>query len=254
LDGVFVNWAQYDGVRVVSAGLDGVAVGVVARDGVFVSSAGDNGVYVDSAGDLGVYANTTQASGQWGFYTPDAIHGSNVLLHSLSLVAQASGVESLTPGDLVAVAGVADPFPGSVVNVPLVRLADSASKGIVGVVASRLALTPRPSRPQADAREALAEPDAPYLRNADGPALAGDYVAITIFGAAQVRVDSATTIEAGQRLTAADLPGHARALRTLKVQLADGAGTMDMLETAPVLGTALGPAVNGLVWVLVKPQ
>ena len=158
-------------------------------------------MYVNSAGYDGVYANTTQASGQWGFYTPDAIHGSNVLMHSLSLVAQVTGPDSLTPGDIVAVAGITDPVPGSTVHTPLVRLAGGTFTNVVGVVESHLALTQQPSHPQPAEGETPTETPASELRSVDGPAQAGDYVAITVLGAAQVKVDDATSIEAGQRLT-----------------------------------------------------
>ena len=112
-----------DGVHVASAGDDGVHVNSATHYGLHVGSAGNDGLWVENASGVGVWANTTQASGQWGFYTPDKIRGSNVTLESLSLVAQVSGPDGLTAGDLVTAAGVADPVSGSTVHVPLVRLA-----------------------------------------------------------------------------------------------------------------------------------
>ena len=103
----------------------------VGRVGVGVEAAGGDGMRVVSATYNGVYANTTQASGEWGFYTPDKIHGSNVLLESVSLVAQVSGAESLMAGDLVMAAGIADPLPGSTVHLPQVQAAAGAPGGVV---------------------------------------------------------------------------------------------------------------------------
>ena len=65
-------------------------------------------------------------------------------------------------------------------------------------------------------------------------------------------MDSATPIEAGQRLTIA-VNGRARPLGTIKVQLAGGEGTADIAESAPVIGVALEAAKDELVWVLVNP-
>ncbi|MBK9232324.1 MAG: hypothetical protein IPO15_16110 [Anaerolineae bacterium] len=116
-DGLYVGRADRNGVYVVSAGqgvvvdstvYDGMNIYSAGDDGVSVGFTGDIGVYVNQAGTTGVYANSAQASGEWGFYTPDKIHGSNVLLESVSLVAQVSGAESLTSGDLVMAAGIAD--------------------------------------------------------------------------------------------------------------------------------------------------
>lgn len=276
-DGVYIYSAGQNGVRISSAGGYGLIVGHTAYDGVFivsadstglnvqlaetgayVASAGWNGMVVEAAGGdgmrvvsatyNGVYANTTQASGEWGFYTPDKIHGSNVLLESVSLVAQVSGAESLTAGDLVMAAGIADPLPGSTVHLPQVQAAAGAPGGVIGVVEGRLVLTDRP-RPASALGESAAQ--ASELHRAEGPAQPGDYVALTVVGAARVKVSAAAApVTVGQRLTAANLPGHARGLasRTL-----DG---MIVSEGAAVIGTALEPlaAGEGLIWVLVNVQ
>ena len=62
-----------------------------------------------------------------------------------------------------------------------------------------------------------------------------------------------STIAAGMRLTAAT-DGRVRPLGMMKVQLAGDAGTADLPESAPVIGVAMEPAKDGLVWVLVNPQ
>jgi hypothetical protein len=252
-NGVEVGNAQGNGLFVDSAGADGVWVSSAVYTGVQVDSAGSDGLHVSSAGYDGVYANTNQPSGQWGFNTPDAIHGSNVLLHSLSLVAQVTGPDSLTPGDIVAVAGITDPVPGSTVHTALVRLAGGSFTNVVGVVESHLALTQQPSPAQPVEGETPTETPVSELRSVDGPAQAGDFVAITVMGAALVKVQDGEVIQAGQRLTIA-ANGRARPLATMKVQLAGGQGTADMLESAPVIGVALEAAKDGMVWVLVNPQ
>jgi hypothetical protein len=241
-DGVHVN-SGGTGVYVLSSFLDGMAVG----------SAGSDGLHVYSAFFNGVYANTTQPSGQWGFYTPDRIFGTVGMFSAVSLVAQVGGFDELAPGDLVAVAGLADPLPGSAAALPLVRLADGAA-GVIGVVEHRLALTSQPSRAGAEAGDGPARPESQVLRSADGPAQAGDYVAIIVLGAAQAKVAPGESgIAAGTRLTAA-ADGLVRPLGTIKVQLADGKGAATLAESAPVVGVALEPATNGLVWLLVNPQ
>lgn len=246
-DGVRVDSAGNSGVYVVSAGGDGMRVSSAANHGVYVNSVVNSGVVVGLAGATGVWANTTNASGQWGFYTPDRIFGTIGMFSALSLVAQVTGPDKLTPGDIVAVDGITDPLPGSTVHTPLVRLADGTFSNIVGVVESHLALIQQPSRPQPAESETDIEAPPLELRSVDGPAQAGDYVAITVMGAAQVKVQDGETILAGQRLTAGD-GGSVRALQTRSL---DG---MAVTEGAPVIGVALEPSKDGLVWVLVNPQ
>ncbi len=246
--GVYVASAGISGVVVISANSNGLTVSSAGGNGVGVSSAGANGVVVSSAGNTGVNANTIQASGQWGFYTDDAIHGSNVLIQSISLVGQVAGPDSLTAGEIVAVAGVADPVAGSTVHLPLVRLANGSDNGIVGVVEGRLVLTQQPSQKPPAAGDVEAETPLVELRSADGPAQAGDYVAIIVLGAAQVKVDPAVPIGAGQRLTIAEVGGHARPLRTVRVE------GVEVDESGPTLGVTMEPAQGGLVWVMINPQ
>ncbi len=167
-----------DGVHVNSGGT-GVYVALAAfLDGMAVGSAGSDGLHVYSAFFNGVYANTTQPSGQWGFFTSDRIFGTIGMFSALSLVARVGGPDALAPGDLVAVAGVADPLPGSTAAMPLVRLADGTA-GIVGVVEHRLALTSWLSRPAATVGEAAARAGSPGTAQCRWPCsggrLRGDY-------------------------------------------------------------------------------
>lgn len=246
-NGVEVYSAGNNGFHVYSAGNDGVAVGSTGNNGVYVANATWDGVHVAYAVGDGIYANTTQASGQWGLYTPDAIHGSNVLMHSLSLVAQVAGPDTLSAGDIVAVAGVADPVPGSTVHTPLVRLADGTFGNVAGVVEGRLVLSDKPSLSHPGESDMQAKAPASELRSADGPARAGDYVAITVLGAARVKVQHGAVVQPGQRLTTGE-GGTVRALQTRTVE------GMVVTEGAPVIGVALEAPKDGMVWVLVNSQ
>ena len=215
-----------------------------------VASAGGTGLRVDSAnygvdvvsaGFTGMYAGTTQVSGQWGFYTDDAIYGSNVTLSSLTVIAQVAADQALSPGDVVAAVGITDPLPDSTVPLALVRLADGTSAtGIVGVVEGRMALTPKPQ--SEDDGEPIME-----LRSAEGPVQPGDYVALTVLGVAQVKVQNGAAIRAGQRVTVG-ADGAVRALQTRSVE------GMVVNEGAPTLGVVLQAATDGMVWVMVNPQ
>jgi hypothetical protein len=282
VDGVDVHKAGNMGVRVAQAGVVGVMVQVVGsaaaanfsdgRNGFEVAGAQDHGLYVGWAGQTGVlveesawngvviekaggdgvratgttynalYGDTAKANGEWGVYTPDKIRGSNVTFNTLSLIAQVTGPEPLTGGDVVAAQGVAPPLRRGDAAVPLVRLA-GAGGGVVGVVEGRMVLMdiPSPEGVEVPAR-------APELRSAEGPARAGDYVALTVLGVAQVKVGAEAGIPAGTRLTAGDR-GLARALETVVV---DG---VTLAESAPSLGITLDePDGDGFVWVLVNPQ
>ncbi len=88
----------------------------------------------------------------------------------------------------------------------------------------------------------------------NGAAQPGEYVTVVYSGPMQVRIaPGGSAIAAGTRLTAG-ADGSVRPLGTIKVQLASGAGTADLAESAPVIGVALEAAKDGLVWVLVNPQ
>jgi hypothetical protein len=262
-DGVFVYSAgnpsasptstEPNGFEVAGAQGYGLYIGRADDTGVFVHSAGWNGVVVEEAGGDGVratntvynalYGDTADVQGEWGLYTPDKVHAQNVTLQTLSLIAQVTGPDALSPGDIVAAAGVASPLPGSGAPLSLVRLAGPDAIGVVGVVEGRLALT-RVPQPEGEEAQPRLE-----LRSAEGPARPGDYVALTVLGVARVKVDlDLAEIEPGTRLTS-DTGGRVRALKTVVVE------GLTLAESAPTIGIALAaPDENGLVWVLVNPQ
>ena len=162
----------------------------------------------------------------------------------MTMVAVVGGDTELAVGDVVAAVGFVPSAVGESKPLARVTLAASGSSGIAGVVESRMELVPEPGKADTD-------PPPLALYSVPGHAQAGDYVAITIAGVAQVKVDAgAAPITAGQRLTGAKMPGQARALRSANL---DG---MVVTEGAPVIGVALEPlaAGQGLIWVLVNPQ
>jgi hypothetical protein len=228
-----------DAIRVVTAGQDGIQVGAGSVFPPF-------GFYIPSPGVAynAVEVNTARANGEWGVWTADKIHGSNVMLESMTLVAVLDGAAEVTSGDLVAAVGYTVSELDDSVRLAKVTLAGNEAAGIVGVVTSRLELTLPPGREGEDGATKV-------FYSTPGPARAGDYVAVTIAGVAQVKADAATgPISAGQRLTRAASPGQARALQSKNL---DG---MAVSEGAPVVGTALEDlaAGQGLIWVLVNPQ
>ncbi len=242
-----------NGFEVAGAEGHGLYVGRADNTGVYVVSAGWNGIVVDAAGGDGMragnatynafYGNTANAQGEWGLYTPDKVHAQNVMLQTLSLIAQVSGPDALEPGDLVAADGVGATLEGAATPLPLVRLSGPGAGGVIGVVEGRLALTPVPQMGDEGAGERL------ELRSAAGPARTGDYVRLTVLGVARVRVDAGQGgIQPGTRLTSG-AGGRARALRTVVVE------GVTLAESAPTVGIALtAPDADGLVWVLVNPQ
>jgi hypothetical protein len=76
------------------------------------------------------------------------------------------------------------------------------------------------------------------MHSTDGPAMPGDYVALVIYGIAEVKVAPGANIAAGDRLTAAEA-GQVRALQTRTVE------GMVVTEGAQVVGIALAAPVAG---------
>lgn len=223
--GLYIGWANSDGIRITDAGDDGIQIG----DGTNLPS---YALFVTGPGTAGdtLLPNTSDASGQWALFTTDSIEAANVALSSLTLVARVDGEASVMVGDLLAASGYAEPLPGAVPQTLLVRPADElAWNGLVGVVQSRMVLEPLPGKEDEPGGAPL------VLRSVPGVAQPGDYVAVTVMGVAQVRIDpSAGALQTGQRLTASSAPGYARPLRS---QTING---MLVSEGAPVIGYALG--------------
>jgi hypothetical protein len=151
-------------------------------------------------------------------------------VHASTLVQLAlnDGDAPLAPGDLVAVAGLTSPLAGTDAPLLRVRRAGSAD-AIVGVVQARADILS--SRRDGE--------DLESAQRVEGPAAVGDPLFIVVFGIAEVKIDaSAGDIAVGQRLTAAEQSGHARALRTATLD------RMLVTEGAPVIGIALAAATG----------
>jgi hypothetical protein len=239
--GLLVERAGSHGIQVSRAegpGADGLRIGYADDDAIQLGSGSDfpsYGLFVPEPGtsSTAMILNTAQSSGEWALLTPDKIKAGNVLAGGYSVLAVVSGDQALSPGDLASAQGVADPLPGSSGSLPQVTRASADRAGVVGVVQSRMALQPAPGKPGVE-----------ILHSVDGPAARGDYVALTVLGVALVKVDSSAEIQPGQRLTASDVAGKARALRSVKVEgirLAEDAATVGVALEAAGPGTEMVP-------------
>jgi hypothetical protein len=223
---VISNTTGTDGIRIFDTGDDAIQVGSDPNYSNY-------GVYIPSPGvtTYGLWPNTANASGEWALYTVDNIEAGNVLANAYSLVAQVTGSDALSVGDVVAVTGVTDPIPGAVNPLPLVRPADSvAFNGVIGVVQSRMLWEVAPGKEDEGAMS---------MHSADGPAQPGEYVSLIVFGVAQVNIAPNTGILAGDRLTASEQFGLARSLKSQEIN------GMLVVEGAPVFGIALETPVEG---------
>jgi hypothetical protein len=222
--GILVVRAEDDGYKLLSSADDGAQFG----DGglsVFPSF----GLYVPPPGvpNTALLVNTANSNGEWALDTPDKIRSANVTLNTLTLYAQVDGSDALARGDLVAVSGLANRLANSPTDIPLVRLADENDwSGVIGVVEGRLELKAPPGKEDEGVLS---------LYSAPGSAKPGEYVALTVFGVAQVKLDPSLTVAVGERLTTASLAGHARSLQS---RIVDG---MAVTEGAPIIGILLAP-------------
>ncbi|MCA9995377.1 MAG: hypothetical protein KDE56_06515 [Anaerolineales bacterium] len=252
MEGVRVTSA-FDGIRIGSVGQYGIAIGTTGSHGVAVSdagedgiqivSAGQDGVRIGSAGTFGVYADSVGVNGieiynagVWGAWFNDPIHAPScdgcVLLNFGVNV----GKRPLQPGDIVAIDGVlTDQFAEQ----PLLLQVHAAQAGetAVGVVQGRAEV-------MEETRPELEEPVVRLVAK-EGTAVAGDYLAIVIYGPMPVRVQQ--PVAPGQRLTVA-ADGTARPLRTVTV---DG---VELAENAATVGIVLSAVDEGVAWVLVNPR
>lgn len=224
-----------DGINIIAADEDGVQIGDETRN-----SYPTFGLYIPEPGvpRSALLVNTANSDGFWALATPDKIFAGGGYFTSLTLIAQVAEGEALTAGDLVAAVGLGVPLLTTNNPVPQVRRAsEQGFSGVIGVVEGRMTLQPEPGKA-----------GLLTLQKAEGPAQPGEYVALTVYGVAQVKAQAVTdVIVPGQRLTAAQQPGTARLLRT------ETLNGMVVSEGAPVIGVALAPVdpATGLVPVFV---
>lgn len=223
---VISNTTGSDGIRIYDTGDDSIQIGSppdVANYGVYIPSPG--------VSTYGIWSNTANASGEWAFYSVDNIQAGNVFAHAYSLVAKVTGETAVSAGDVVAVDGLTDPLPGAQNALPLVRLADEKQfAGVIGVVTGRLVYEVAPGKEEEGEMS---------LRSGEGPANPGDYVALTIYGVAEVKLQPGTAVQSGDRLTASAVAGVARPLQTRTLE------GMVVTEGAQTIGIVLAPPAAG---------
>jgi hypothetical protein len=223
---VISNTTGSDGIRILDTGDDAMQIGSnpdIPNYGVYIPSPG--------VSTYGIWSNTSNASGQWAFYSVDNIQAGNVFATAYSLVTQVAGTAPLSPGDLVAVSGVSGPLPGSNVPMPLVRLSSAGDyNGVIGVVSSRMLWQVAPGKEDTGEMS---------LQGAEGAAQPGEYVSLVIYGIADVKIEPSAQISAGERLTASSMDGLARPLKQQEIN------GMLVTEGAPVIGVALSAPVPG---------
>jgi hypothetical protein len=228
---MYIGYSDNDGIRILFTGDDGIQIG----DGAV---APDYGLYVPFPGTAysTLLPDTSYANGEWALYTADNISAGNVLLGAQNLLAVVGDGQALAVGEVVTAAGLADALPGSHNRLAQVQRAGGAGAAAVGVVSSRLAVTPLPGKEGAE-----------ELHTVDGPAQPGDYVAITVLGAALAKPQEGETVTPGQRVTV----GADGTVRAVQTRIVEG---MVVSEGTPTVGVLLQAARDGMVWVMVNPQ
>ncbi len=218
---VIENTTGSDGIRVLDTGDDAIQIGSnpdIPNYGVYIPSPGVT--------TYGLWSNTSNALGEWALYSVDNVQAGNVFASGMTQIARVAGDQSLRSGDVVAASGFAPGLPGARDLVPRVVLAAGPDQlGVIGVVRSRMGLVPRPGK---EGEDAFA------LESVPGAAAPGDFVALTVRGVTQARIDGIATIEVGQRLTVAEKDGTLRPLRTRTFE------GMEVTEGTPVVGVAVG--------------
>jgi hypothetical protein len=257
-DGVYVDSAGDDGVHVQSASGDGVYIESADDDGIHVASANDRGVTVSSVSDYGVYANTTAT---YGFFTSDKIYTGGGCVGCTSMLIAQNGDEGLLePGDLVAVAGLADPVnPEAIRPILIVRKAEASfSQGVVGVVEGHYVYKAMTEQvpveyPEEGEKEASFSDRMTEIINEE-PAAPGEYMSVVYRGLAKVKVDaSSSPIRVGDLLSVSTATGHAMEAQSLAIE---GEKAMGGYLLGTVVGKALEPLNEGqgVIWVLVDLQ
>ena len=181
-------------------------------------------LYVYNVGTSPGIVASTNGTYSGYFYDSIYVNGSCVGCDTV-YVGKNAGADILEAGDLVAIEGLDIPLKGTKTPLMRVRLAGSNSP-IIGVVKGKARLVE-------SGREGEVSESA---ERADGPAMRGDLVFVVVQGMTYVKATAFNNrIAVGDRLTAADEPGHARAIRTTMMN------NLLVSEGARVIGIALEP-------------
>lgn len=244
-NGLFIGQADADGVHIrqagtptaiggTSTGANGVEIVNVQGHGIFVSRTDVDGLRINLAGDDGLEVDGNDFAGV--FASPINVTGGCTGC-DLATFAVNAGDQVLQPGDVVAIQGMVS---GSFDNAPRLLQVIPARPGlpIVGVVAGYAEIDT-----EVEPRE---DTSGVRLVPRTGAAQPGAYLSVIYNGIAQVRAGTDAVITVGQKLTV-DGAGHLRARQQVEIN------GVALAQDAPVLGIALGPVEDGLVWVLVNP-
>lgn len=207
--GVHVASADNSGFYIGSAVGHGFSVNSTSMDGLNVYNSWDDGVYINQALDIGVYANTTNGAGQWGFYTPDLIYSSKGYMGA-KIIAYGKyiGAGTLMPGELVCIAGGYEeniPDEGSIPVIYVDKSGSTNSESLFGVVEYKVRIKEETEKFENGETEIQKS-----FRFEEGNINTGDYLAIIVFGPADVKVDNKDIIQAGHKLTVSEINGTAR--------------------------------------------
>ena len=248
LDGLYVNSAGDDGVHIhqagnpssfnSSVGKNGIEIEGAEYNGLYIGYSGDDGIYIDSTdtdgleidaayyhgirvsaanlsgaalnGDAyGVHATTTNANGEYGVYTADKMFAASGFYPTKNgTFAKNTGSNSLEPGDVVSIAGGYEVNVLGEKGVPVVNIEKANSRNseaVFGVVEYKVKIEEIVDKGKTN--ETITHKS---FRFAAGDALPGDYLAIIVFGPADVNLNSRSQIEVGQRLTISAQDGKAR--------------------------------------------
>ena len=252
---VYAQSATNQGVRGEAGDVSGIAqplgavgvVGLGSNRGIYGASSSGVGLYGTSNSNYGVWGQSTtwygvtgrtsRSDNNYGFYTPDNILALNQnLMGSMMQVVQNSGSETLSPGDVVAFAGIQAPSTSHATPMVQVAKAFSAnSTAVAGVVASRFNL--EAVSDTVDSPEG--SPEAGLEVTPAGPVSPGEYLLLVVQGPAKVNVQSLSeNIVPGALLSTAGQAGFATALA--------GETQANGLAAAPSAGTVFGKALEPL--------
>ncbi len=229
-DGVYIYDAEDFGFKAANVGEDGFYVQYPGDDGFYVYSAVDDGLYVNNAGDRAIYSRTTDASNEWGLYTPDKVYANNVTSKGSSSYAKNSGNSSLEPGDIVCISGgweenVLDGAGFPVVNIS--KATKSNSQAVFGVVEYKVNIR--------EEYEEAPEGESPELKKsfeyADGNVMPGNYLSVIVFGQADVKINTKEDINHGEPVSCSE--NGARKVRTTEIN------GITIAENVGILGKAL---------------
>ncbi len=237
--GLIIDHVQHGGVitSTEGIGLHIITTGATPPDdkGIRVDSDSDGIVAVtdgDNVGDYGVYGQGNVGPGIFGksngayagvFDGDIDVNGCTGC--ALRYTARNASDQTLELGDLVTAAGVDASLPGR--SLPVIRVAPATTgQAVLGVVVGRVEIS-------TGTAEDGSQTPLTFYDSVGGPAAPGDYLVFVVQGPAQVRLDPAADIQAGNLLYF-------------------GASGLTTMASGAAIGMVL-EAINptGLVWVMV---